>query len=261
MNTFRRFICLTKRNVMKFNKFLSNTSLMTWSIPLSVFLFMLLPCTAVSQQDTSRQAMIDRFQKLLSNSNTIVDAQVISKEGKWDHTQDWRGIYTSIKFKVFQTIKGNVEGNEFTFDQPGGTAEGVTTIVTTSAPYDLHERAIYFFKNKKLTGYLHQNAKYPIRYGKLFVEDESIEADLFVKVLKKSLTDESVIPRFVDMIRAIKEGQELRKKGSNKILLIPDPLANYKFSDTKPKIIRRSKESIKDTIKQENNNTIKGGVK
>ncbi len=273
MNTIRKFIYLIKRNVVKFNRFLMSTSLMTWSIPLSLFSIMLLPCISVSQQDTSRQAMIEHFQKLLNGSNIIVDAQVISKESKWDHSKGIRGMYTSIKFKVFQMIKGNVDGNEFIFDQPGGTLEGHTITVTTSLRYDLNERAIYFFENKKLSGYLMEYHRDVIHNGKVWVEDEYIDADLYVKVLKKSLKDSLVISKFVNMLKVMKEGSEATGIPANKPVLIPNPLDDTKYTAAdsirwkqmiereRLQRISKSHEIIRDTVKPENNKSTQGDVK
>jgi hypothetical protein len=171
--------------------------LLIWMLLFAAFA----PCVAISQQrDTSEQGMNKRFQERINKSDIIIDAQVISKESKWDSSKGGRGIYTTIKFKVFHTIKGVVENNEITFDQLGGTVGNQSMWMENALPYDLNRRNIYFFTKKFAEVGREIIYGDTIRYGdnvlNVFIGTYRLSAIDYIKMLKQSVTDTSAFPKF-----------------------------------------------------------------
>ncbi|MBN1398099.1 MAG: hypothetical protein JXA06_08740 [Bacteroidetes bacterium] len=227
MIMIRRSLQKAKGVIIRFRSSFALTAIVRHFVQLSMLILMLLPCIAFSQQDTIEQYLSNFWQEEVKNSSIIIEAQVVSKECKWDSSEGRKDIYTAIKFKILQTIKGVVGTNEFTFNQLGGQIGKLRIDYSSSKDYALNERAIYFIKNKDLTGYLHES-KVPIQNGKVGVEFERIDADFFIKVLKKSITDVTVIPRFANMITKMKEVKEWKKTHPHKVIAIPNPLEDIK---------------------------------
>jgi len=159
------------------------------------------PCLAISQQkDTSEQGMSKRFQERINKSDIIIDAQVISKESKWDSSKGGRGIYTTIKFMVFHTIKGVVENNEITFDQLGGTVGNQSMWIENALPYELNRRHIYFFTKKFAEVGRETIFGNTSQYGDdalvVYLGTYRLSAIDYIKLLKQSVTDTTAFPKF-----------------------------------------------------------------
>ena len=134
----------------------------TYLVCIGVFFLMLIPLSIYSQQasntsnrkphvirqDTSEEALVKQFRNMMDNSETVMDAQVISMESKWGLDKDAmffkgrREIYTVITFKVFHWIKGSLRGHEITFYVWGGKIDDTAMEVSPSPRFRLKERAI-----------------------------------------------------------------------------------------------------------------------
>jgi hypothetical protein len=229
-------------------------------MPFCILNLLLLPNLTFSQY-VNEQELAKSLQEAVNNSPIIIEAQVISK----DTSRSVKGTYTLIKFKIIQIIKGAVESNEFTFDQP--------TYASNSKAYNLNERAIYFIENKNLTGYL-QEGRAVIQNGLIDMCSERVDVDFFIKVIKKSITDVLVFPRFADMLTKMREAREEHKVHPHKGIVIPNPLDDIKDtvkvdSTRTPNTtqlhmlhrVPRPKDGMKDSVKQGNNNTTDEGLK
>ncbi len=242
MNTYQYKTQFQMRTPMEISASFGNTTRMMFPLMWILFFTAIVPCIAVSQIDTSEQGMSGKFQKLMRNSETIVDAQVISKESRWDSVDGIKAIYTSIKFKVFQTIKGVVENNEFAFYQMGGMIGSSITDVSHSNTYSLNERAIYFFKNKNLNTYLQEEGRLRVRHGVMNLGSYTVDANEYIKIIKQSVTDTTAFLKYYHKWKLAEK--------------------TYKESNT-----RRLQENAKDTIEQKkqymqkDSNTTSGGVK
>lgn len=246
-------IPLPKRTVMKSNIIIGKTLRFVWLLLWILLFAALVPCVAVSQIDTSEEGMNKNFQKLMRKSEIIVDAQVVSKESRYLDSNDTRSaifkpmhttaIYTLIKFKVFQTIKGVVENNEITVDQAGGHVGKISQWPSTSIDYRLNDHAIFFFSEENSNTGLYEVSRMPIRpHGLVKLGYHRINVNDYIDILKQSVTDTTAFRKYYH---------------------------EWKIADEEFKVykIRRMQESIKDTVKQvkqniqKYNDTSSAGVK
>jgi hypothetical protein len=202
---------------------------------MSMLVLMLLPCRIYSQQGKTPQELTKSYKELLNNSEIIVDAQVVSKESQWTKGHEY--IHTLIKFKVIQTIKGVVEDNEITFDQPGGRVGDTVTDVSSSKSYSLNERAIYYFKNKNLNTYLVESGRHVINHGLVNIGSQRVDADLYKKVLKQSVTDTSILSKFFIWNHTVEEA--IKTKPAHKAVILPS------FED----FVKKDSVKLEDTVK------------
>ncbi|MGD0591289.1 MAG: hypothetical protein ABSA44_10900 [Bacteroidota bacterium] len=249
MNTIKRLFQEAKAVIKRFRTAFLLASMMTRSVQVSMLILIFLSHVAISQKiDTSEQAMVNNFQKLMRNSETIVDAQVISKESKWDSINGSKFICTLIKLKVFQTIKGTIENNEFTFKQPGGTGANTTYMVGAPAIYSLNERAIFFFSKKDINAYLQEESRVQIwRGGTVLIGNYRIDTNEYINTVKQTVADTTVFPKYLHRLKMSEE--------------------EYKTRSLRSKNNQMTKKGIIDTVKQENHskqgnsNTTEEGVK
>ena len=164
---------------------------------------------AFAQIDTNEQKMNTRFQRRMHLSETIVDAQVISIESRYLDSSDARSalmirigsraIYTTIKFKVYQTIKGQVQNNEFAIDQEGGQIGNIIQSTTGVSKYKLNDRAIWFLRKD-------ENGRLVMLGGKEIRQSNGVEAvqlvdcfvgeDSFINIIQQSITDTTAFRKY-----------------------------------------------------------------
>ena len=198
MDTYQYKTQLQMRTPIGFSVRFGNTTRVICLLLWILFFTAIAPCIAVSQQiDTSEQRMINDFKELMRNSETIVDAKIISKESKWDSPVGRRAIYTLIKFKVFNTIKGVVKNNEFIFEQPGGVVGDTSELVSNMTTYNLNERAIYFFRNNNLKAFLNEERRMPVYGGQIDFGYARIDTFRYFKILKQSVSDTTVMAKYL----------------------------------------------------------------
>ena len=77
MSTYQNKILLPKRTIVSYRTRLGKTPKTVCPLLWILLFAALVPCVAVSQQDTSEEWMTKHFQKLMSNSETVIDAQVM----------------------------------------------------------------------------------------------------------------------------------------------------------------------------------------
>lgn len=240
---------------------------------LFIILFILVPCSTFSQQakvtqgtatkpnmpnssnseynlyapDTSEQGMVASFRKMMDESETILDAQVISKKSYIDSSSGRYHIYTAIKFKVFDAIKGDFKGSEFTYNQSGGAINGKSEWFSPQVTYSLNERSIFFFKNKNVDKYLILVGRYQIfgagngNHGEIDLGTWQMDPEVYTKVMKQSLTDTTAYPKFIHMLKKGDErSRSIRLKYPNGI--VP--------GDSVDRAIRQMKRVNSDTTKE-----------
>ncbi|MDR3625207.1 MAG: hypothetical protein P4L45_00135 [Ignavibacteriaceae bacterium] len=210
-------------------------------------LLMLIPCSTFSQQDkntqgnaakpdisyknknnniymvdTTEQGMVKNFQDMMNDAETVMYAQVISKESKWGDinphfSKPTRKIYTVVTFKVFQLIKGSIKGDEVIFYLPGGKIGDKEAVVSPSPIYSLNERAIYFLGNKDKNTYLIDKGRYEIYgwrnggHGNIETGAYQLDTEVFTKLLKQSVSDTTAYPRFIHQMKMFEEQHRLAK--------------------------------------------------
>lgn len=141
------------------------------------------------------------IQELVGKSDIIMYAQVISIESRMVNNGGTGNIFTSIKLKVLQSIKGNLIGDEFSLDVPGGKSSDGTQS-TNSIRFNLNESSIIFLQKDPAN----QNcpllpiARVPVAEGRTIVEGHNVEANRFIEVLRKAVTDDSAIASFLEEI-------------------------------------------------------------
>jgi hypothetical protein len=161
----------------------------------------LIHCSAFSQQDKNTQGIVKEYRDMMNNSETIMYAQVISKESKWhiikndNFPNGHREIYTLATFKVFQWIKGSIWGDEVAFYLEGGQIGDTVHYALHSTGCWLGERAVFFLRNTKPNTYLINNGRYEVfdagneRHGVVNVGGYQMDAEDYVKLIKQSVTD------------------------------------------------------------------------
>jgi len=212
----------------------------TISVYVGVFFLILIPLSTFSQQavdtnnrkfhlyrpDTSEQALLKSFRDLMNNSETVIDAQVISMESKWGrfHYEAFpngiRGMYTTVTFKVFHWIKGSIASDEVTFYYMGGKIGDTVEMVTHSPIFSLKQRAIFFFQNKEPNTYLVSKGRIPIfgseigappeRHGVISVGTYNVDAENYIDVVKQSVTDTTAYPKYIHRLKMAEEEYRLR---------------------------------------------------
>ena len=213
----------------------------------------------VIRQDTSEEALVKQFRNMMDNSETVMDAQVISMESKWGLDKDWafpngrREIYTVITFKVFHWIKGSLSGDEIRFYNGGGKIGDTEMVVTPTRIYNLKERAIFFLANKDSNTYLLDRGRMEIfgsengSRGLIFLGTFKVDPEHYISLVKKSVTDTTAYPKYVHMLKAADEERRIR---------------DLKWKDgVMPRDVA---DSVHRAIRQEmlgKNDTTKGGVK
>jgi hypothetical protein len=210
----------------------------------------------IYMEDTTEHGLITHFRGMMNNSQTVMDAQVISRKSQWGFFKDdlfpngRREIYTAITFRVFHWIKGSVRGDEVTFYQAGGKIGDTIETTFPEHVYSLNERAIFFLGNKKPNTYLLDRGRMEIfgaengRHGELFVGTWTIDPEDYIKVMKQSLTDTTAYAKYMHTLKLSDEAYRLRKlKYGNR--LMP--------ADSVDRAARKMKSADRDTTK--------GGVK
>lgn len=238
MSTYQNKILLPKRTIVSYRTRLGKTPKIVYPLLWILLFAAIVPCIAVSQIDTSEEGMNKNFQKLMRNSETIVDAQVITKEYKWDSSQAIKTPYTIIKLKVFQTIKGTVDNSELTFKQLGNEYSNVTyKSGYFHSVYNLNERSIHFFRESTSTEYLNEAGRYQIgRNGKVFMGYNRVDANEFLDIIKKSVSDTTEFRKYYHRCQAAQANLQMPQR---KIL----------------------QNSAGDSVMQKNSNLNDGGVK
>ena len=174
-----------------------------------LFFTAIAPCIVVSQINTNEQEMNTRFQRRMHLSETIVDAQVISIESRYLDSSDARSalmmrigrraIYTTIKFKVYQTIKGQVQNNEFAIDQEGGQIGNIIQSTTGESKYKLNDRAIWFLR-KDENGRMVIVASVKIHrfsgLGAIQMKDCLVGVDSFINIIQQSIADTTAFRKY-----------------------------------------------------------------
>ncbi len=163
--------------------------------------------------DTSEQGLIKDFRNKIDNSEIVIDAEVVSMVSKWDYSKNGlfpdgsRKIYTIITFRVYNWIKGPIKDNEITFYNPGGKI-GNNSVYVTHIPYFyINERAIFFFGNKEPNTYVIDNGSIPIfgaengKHGELFIGSHRLNAETYVKIIKKSVSDSTLYPYYIHLLK------------------------------------------------------------
>jgi hypothetical protein len=149
------------------------------------------------------------LEELFVNANVIFYAKIISSE---THVSNLDGyIYTLTKLKVLDQIKGNLGSDEYSFDQRGGRIGNSGTWVSSSVAIPSSGDVILFLQNKPQ---MEGNPLWPISAwgdgseGKIPIKaDQLVDAQRFVDVLKKALTDSTAIPAFYEDIRKEEEAK------------------------------------------------------
>ncbi len=238
MNAYQTKIILSKRTVIRIRIPLGRTAKIAHPLLWMLLLVAIAPCVVVSQQkiDTSELGMNKWFQERMRKSDLIVDAQVVSKESKWDSSKGGKGIYTTIKFKVFQTMKGVVENNEFSFDQPGGTVGNQSLLVENARPYNLNSREIFFFTKKFATvdgeTIFGNTSTYGDNALVVYVGAHRVSAIDYIKILKQSVTDTMAFPKYY---HGLKRADEEHRTGSLHLIKGPMPTRTTQENQRKQK--------------------------
>jgi hypothetical protein len=266
-------------------------SFFTRSFQVSLLLLMFLPCSIYSQQaidtpmtskkphfinsgnaldsskckqriympDTSEQALVKEFRDMMDNSETVMDAQVISMESKWNTSKDemfpngMKSIYTMVKFKVLHWIKGSLASDEIIFNIRGGTIGDTVVTVTQTPIFSLNERGIFFCQNKETNTFLISKGRITIfgsgkgRHGIIEVGVDQVDAEDYIEIVKQAVTDTTAYPKFVHSLKILEEEYRLRsllwKNGA-----MPRAVADSVHRALKPRRVI-------------NSDTTKGGVK
>jgi len=204
--------------------------------------------------DTSEQGLVKQFRDKIDNSETVMDAQVVSKESKWQFFKNdpyfgnRRSIYTVITFKVFHWIKGSIQGDEVTFYLPGGTIGDTSVAVSPSPIYSLDERAFFFLRNKEANTYLIDEDRIPIfgwkngRHGEVDVGNWQIDSEDYLKVIKQYLSDTTTYQKYIHRMKMAEQERRKWEKG----LMNADSVHRAIWQMHKPNV---------------NNDTTKGGAK
>jgi hypothetical protein len=198
----------------------------------NLLLVLFFPCLLLAQHDTSAVNPAMKYQELVDDSDLIVNAQVASKESKW--TEGKKSIVTVVRLKVLNPIKGEFKSNEITLEQPGGIiGETAVEVFPSPCSFELQEKAILFVK-KHPNEYLEILGKQSV-YGKeIFVNGRKVDVSRYVNVLKRSLTDKSAIPAFIDETKKEKAAQHksLFKKNSAQGSTQSHPMLRSVLKDT-----------------------------
>jgi len=174
------------------------------------------------QAYTTEDGLVKHFYKWLKESETIIDAQVISRESKWGIFNDdmlpngYRQIYTAVTFKVYQWIKGSLRGDTVSFNEIGGKIGDTETVVQgqrdpsveqVSCLHNVNERAIFFFKNKDRNTLFYDIGRYEIhgsrngRHGWINLAGYIIDAEDYAELVKHSITDTTAYRKFIRQMK------------------------------------------------------------
>jgi hypothetical protein len=208
--------------------------------PLLFALFFFTRSTAFSQQlgnsndkypvyipDTSEQGMVKQFNNVMEHSETVIAAQEVSREPKRHVVKDelfpngHREIYTEITFKVFQWIKGSIRSDSVIFYQNGGKIGDTEEVVTSYGPrgpvlsrppskyfFQKTHGSILFLGNKDQNTNMIKWAEMPIydwadaKHGVVFVGSQKVNLDDYVAILKQSVSDTTIYPKYIHMLKA-----------------------------------------------------------
>ncbi|HVN48346.1 MAG TPA: hypothetical protein VMU30_05940 [Bacteroidota bacterium] len=231
----------------------------------ALFLF---PCIAVSQQDTSEEGMTKNFLELIRTSDIIVDAQVISMESRYLDSSDTRSeifkpmhttaIYTLVKFKVFQIIKGIVENNEIIIDQPGGKVGRTGQWPSTSPDHRLNDRAIFCFSKQNSNIGLQEYRRIQIRNGLVRLGQHRVDANEYIGIMKQSITDTTAFRKYYHEFKVADEEYRERKLKWGDDGIMPVGAVD---SIHQALIQKKHEEYLKKHPNPVSIDTIKGGVK
>jgi len=139
--------------------------------------------------DTSEQTRSKSIQHAITNSEVIVDAQVISMEPKWIVTEKGKKIHTTVKFKVLQTIKGTVQNNEVSYDCPGGSFSDDSTKLTVSPRFKLNDRMIAYFSKMSADSIYIIGKFHKVDNGQVKIFYHTVSVDKFIEVIKMYVRD------------------------------------------------------------------------
>jgi hypothetical protein len=178
----------------------------------------------VDKPDTMEQGLINQFRKRLDNAETVIDAQVVSMESKWDNSKEGlfqdgsRLMITTITFKINQWIKGTMEGDEVKFYTYGGKIGDTVQEISHSAGYTLNERLIFFLGNKEQNTKIIDKGRVKIfgtkngKPGNVILGYYSIASERYIDLLKKSVKDTTVIYNYIHRLKMAEEEIRLAKQ-------------------------------------------------
>ncbi len=125
-------------------------------------LFLLLPTRAPLALTVEKASL----EKLVRDSHLIVTGKVVSSRSVWEG----RNIFTYIRIRVSERLKGEHVGGEVTVKQLGGTVGTVSEIVDGSPTFRVGEEVILFLVAWKDAYWVHS-----IVLGKFSILEEEDE--------------------------------------------------------------------------------------
>jgi len=231
--------------------------------------FTLMPINTFSQQvtksnignphiympDTSEQGLVNEFRKMINSSETVMDAQVISKDSKWHTVRDEmfpngkKEIYTEITLRVLHWIKGSRQDNEVIFYQAGGKIGDTEQVIYPLTIFNPNERAIFFLANRDPNTFLQERGRMRIygshngKHGNLSLGTYQVDPEDYIPILKESATDTTAYPKYIHRLKRAEQERRIRElKWKNGVM---PPAA----ADSVRRAVRQKMRERSDTTK------------
>lgn len=110
-------------------------------------------CVLIGAVSSTVWAVVLPFRDLdqmIRDAPSIVRGQVIAKRSLW--SAERRHIYTEIRLRVLESLKGQVE-NEIILRKLGGVLDGIASRVPGSETYRVGEEVILLLEERRVTGH------------------------------------------------------------------------------------------------------------
>ncbi len=149
----------------------------------------------LSSQHANSQVIKISLQEMSQQSDLILRVQTLSAESRWVTIPEGKNIITTTRFRVLESIKGDIlKDEEFTLDMAGGKVGDITQVVSNSVGFTVGEESVIFLPRNKdhLTGSF--QGKFTVTGGNVWVENRQVSSSLFVETLRKANENPEAIP-------------------------------------------------------------------
>lgn len=130
---------------------------------------------------------------IVQQAGVILKGKVLYTQSQWVTDERGKHIYTSVTMHVDKRLKGEILGDQISFEVVGGTVDDITEVVSDSHSFRKEEEAIVFLKVDPYRSIRGGGGKYQIYDGKVYVNNNELTVDRFMQTLQILNDDSSAI--------------------------------------------------------------------
>lgn len=130
---------------------------------------------------------------IVQQADIIIKGKVLETQSQWVTDERGKHIYTSVTMHVDERLKGEIQGDRFSFEVVGGTVDDITEFVSDSPSFVKDEEAIVYLEADPSRIIRGTHGKYQIYDGKVYINSNELTVNKFLQILQTLKEDPSAI--------------------------------------------------------------------